>query len=170
MFHPFKAKKAQRITKLVIKVVDSVRQTGVIGGDSNGGKLDAFRHAYWMQSLGLCIGKKQAIKLGKAHERGNFLQFRQHKLEENALPDSVSCEMDLRNNEAGVNSIGRCHSKMTSKELQDVILNMIQSGELVIIKRDPEMNFLMCDGSSIDMKKWSGKWNIPKCLVPSGQD
>jgi hypothetical protein len=167
--HPFRAKKAFVVTKKVMHVLDSVRQNGVVGGDSNGGKLDAFRHAYWMQSLSLSIGKKQAIALGKAHERGNYLQFKKHQLEDNLLPDSVSCEMDIRNNEAGANSVGQCHFVLTDRELQQTVITMIESGELFVIKKDPEMNFLMCDGSPVDMKKWAGKWNIPKCLVPSGQ-
>lgn len=166
IFHPKKAKKALKITKEVQVVVDSIKKSGVIGTDNNGGKLDAFKHAYWMTSVALEIGNKQALKLGRAHEKGNYLQFKKNQFEDMVLPDSVSSEMDLRNNEAGVNSIGRCHFPITPKELQEHILMLLKSDELYIIKKDEDGNFLTCkDETIIDLTKWKGKWGNPKCLV-----
>lgn len=168
--HPFIAKKAFLITKKVSLVVDSIKRIGIIGSDNNGGKLDAFKHAYWMSSLTNKIGRKKALRLGKAHEKGNYLQYKKHLLEDSILPDSVSSEMDLRNNEKGINSIGRCHFKITEKELQDLILLKLDAGELYVIKKDAQGNFLTCDGAVIPKKDWLGKWGIPKCLVSSGKD
>lgn len=165
LFHPVKAKKALKVTIEVQLVVDSIKQTGAIGTDNNGGKLDAFKHAYWMASIALKIGRKQALKLGKAHERGNYLQFKKHRLEDAILPDSVSSEMDLGNNEVGVNSFGRCHFKITEKELQNLMLDKLKAGELFVIKKDDKGNFLTCDGAVISLKEWAGKWGVPKCLI-----
>src|ERR1700741_2953495 len=92
--HPFKAKKAFRITKHVLLDVDSVKASGIIGTDNNGGKLDAFKHAYWMASVAIKIGSRRAKKLGIAHEKGNWIQFKKHQLEDTVLPDSVSAVMD----------------------------------------------------------------------------
>ena len=170
MFHPFKAKKAQIITKRVQIVVDSIKKTGTIGDNENGGNLDAFKHTLWMASLSLKIGKKQALKLGKAHEKGNYLQFKKHTLEDSVLPDSVSSEMDYGNNRIGVNLIGRCHFKITEKELIDLILKKLQYGGLYIIYRDFSGNYLDCNGAIIDMKMWLGKWGIPKCLIKPKED
>lgn len=163
--HPFKAKRALIVTKEVQLVVDSIKKSGIVGTDNNGGNLDAFKHAYWMASVALEIGSKQALKLGKAHEKGNYLQYKKHKLEDAILPDSVSSSMDLGNNEVGVNSLGRCHFKITEKELQYLILDKLKQGELFIIKKDEQGNFLTCDGALISLKEWAGKWGIPKCLI-----
>ncbi len=168
-FHPIKAKKALIVTKEVQLAVDSIKQTGIIGTDNNGGKLDAFKHAYWMASVALEIGKKQALKLGKAHEKGNYLQYKIRLLEDAILPDSVSSEMDIKNNAVGVNSFGRCHFTITEKELQDLILLKLQSAELFVIKKDEKENFLTCDGTVILLKEWVGKWGIPKCLIASNE-
>jgi hypothetical protein len=169
LFHPFKALKARKITAHVMNVVDSVKRTNVIGSDGNGGKLDAFRHAYWMASLAIGIGAKQSYKLGKAHEKGNYRQFKKHRLEDNLLPDSVSCEMDLRNNAAGIESVAQRHFNLTEKELQEFILQKLRDGDLSVISKDKDGHFLACDGSLIDMNKWAGKWVIPKCIIPSVQ-
>lgn len=106
--HPFKAKKAAKVTREVQVVVDSIKRSGTIGADNNGGALDAFKHAYWMASVAMVIGSKQALKLGKAHEKGNYFQFKKQELEDAAMPDSISTVMDLRNNEFGVSSIAKC--------------------------------------------------------------
>ena len=156
-FHPSKAKKAQKITQEVQLVVDSIKRNGVIGTDNIGGKLDAFKHAYWMASLALEIGKKQAIKLGKVHEKGNYIQYKKRLLEDAILPDSISSVMDLRNNEVGVNSFGRCHFKITEKELVETILEKLKEGDLTIVRKDDKGNYLECNGAIIDMKVWLGK-------------
>lgn len=166
--HPFKAKKAQIVTKGVQLVVDSLKKSGIIGIDNLGGKLDAFKHAYWMASLSMEIGSRRALKLGKAHEKGNYLQFKKRLLEDAALPDSVSSEMDLRNNSSGVYLAGYCRS-LDKKTVQHKVLKALDKGELSIIKKDEQGNYLDCAGVIIPMKEWVGKWGIPKCLIPSNQ-
>lgn len=170
LFHPFVAKKAFVITKQVLLVVDSLKRTDIIGTDMNGGKLDAFRHAYWMGALTNKIGKKKSLKLGKAHEKGNFIQFKKHQLEDAILPDSVSCCMDLMNNNTGAGLIGGKLAVKEKREIQNIIINAIKSGQLKIIKKDKNGNYLLCDGTFIDMNEWKGKWNIPKCLITSDQN
>lgn len=165
IFHPSKAKKALKITKEVQVVVDSIKKSGVIGTDNNGGNLDAFKHAYWMACLTLEIGRKEALKLGKAHEKGNYLQFKKNQFEDMTLPDSVSSEMDLSNNEFGAFSLGNCKnlSKIT---VQKKVMDGLANGKLTVIKKDEQGNFLTCNGAVINMKDWTGKWGIPKCLIP----
>lgn len=166
--HPFISKKAFRITIEVQKVVDSIKRSGTIGVDNNGGKLDAFKHAYWMASIANSIGSKKAKKLGKAHEKGNYLQYKKHELEESILPDSVSSEMDLKNNEVGISLIGKCKN-LSPQAIQKKVLIALQEGTLTIIKKDKEGNYLFCDGTKIFINEWVGKWGIPKCLVPSNE-
>lgn len=167
LFHPFIAKHAFHVTKYVIADVDSLKQEGTLGTDLNGGRLDAFKHAYWMASLSLAIGGRKALKLGRAHEKGNYLQYKKHQLEDSILPDSVSSVMDLKNNEAGISSFGKCRT-YSRKELQHRIIYFVNKGDMFIIRKDAQGNYLDCSGAPLDMKIWAGRWGIPKCLVPSG--
>lgn len=168
--HPFKAKKAMKITSEVITVVDSVKRSGSIGTDLNGGKLDAFKHAYWMAALSLEIGAKKSLKLGKAHEKGNYREYKKHRLEDSILPDSASSAMDLHNNVAGIAALENGKTFSSAKEVQLKIMNALKKGDLLIIKKDKLGNYLYCDGTFIDTNEWKGKWNIPKCLVSSNQE
>lgn len=168
--HPFVAKKAFHVTLQVQHDVDSIKHVGTLGTDLNGGKLDAFKHAYWMAAVSLKIGKRKALKLGAAHEKGNYEQFKNHELEDSLLPDLVSSTMDLHNNEAGITAMGNCHTFRTRNELQSKIIQAIERGGMRIIKKDTTGAFLNCDGTLIDLKAWAGKWEIPKCLIASNQD
>ncbi|MBK7181849.1 MAG: hypothetical protein IPH89_02375 [Bacteroidetes bacterium] len=67
--HPFVAKKAMLASRQALVVTDSIAKLGIIGNDNNGGKLDAFKHAYWMVYLSFKIGSRRALKLGKAYEK-----------------------------------------------------------------------------------------------------
>ena len=100
--HPFKAKRALRISIEAQKTSDSIKKTNTLDQDGNGGQVDAFRHAYWMASLSKEIGKKSAKSLGKAHEKGNHKQFKKNELEDRIIPDEASSEMDLYNNLIGI--------------------------------------------------------------------
>lgn len=164
--HPLKVTKALRITRIVLSDVDSIKNAGVVGVDLNGGKLDAFKHAYWMAFLTKEIGSKKALKLGCAHEKGNKLDFKKHKLEDSILPDSVSSAMDLHNNKAGAEAVKKCE-RISKDVIQKRVFDLLWKGKLMIIRKDEPGNYLYCDGTFIDMNKWSGKWDIPKCLVTS---
>ena len=61
IFRAFKAKKAYLISKEVEETKDSIARHGGIGVDNNGGKLDAFKHGYWMARLSQRIGKRAAF-------------------------------------------------------------------------------------------------------------
>jgi hypothetical protein len=164
--HPFKAKKAFQITQHVQAEVDSIKKAGIIGTDASGGKLDAFKHAYWMACLSGKIGPRRARKLGIAHEKGNYLQFRKKMLEDDFLPDSVSTVMDLRNNYLGI-ELMKSRRGLAIPEIRKVILDAVVSGLAVMIKKDEQGNFIDCSGKRISMQEWKGKWNVPKCLVSS---
>ena len=167
--HPIIAKKAQRISKQIVIDVDSIKKSGIIGTDNNGGKLDAFKHAYWMAFLRLEIGSKKALKLGKAHEKGNYLQWKKHELEGSILPDSISSEMDLKNNEVGAFCFGNCTTIRSKTEIQGKIFRALKEGKLFTIKKDANGNYLTCNQEVINLKQWAGKWDVPKCIVPSNE-
>jgi len=164
-FHPFAAKKAQRISLHARAVADSLVKAGRLEGP-NGGAADAFRHAYWMASLVQEISPRKARKLGEAHEKGNYEQFKKGKLEDEAQPDSAGSVMDLLNNDWGIR-FGEEHRISRTNMITEIII-ALGEGNLKVMRRDTKGHYLDRDGKHIDMELWKGKWNVPKKLVPSG--
>ncbi len=167
IWHPFKAKRALDISLTTLKITDSVGSSGEIGKDINGGHLDAFKHCYWMLALSEEIGESAALKLGKAHEKGNFRAFKKGKLEDGHLPDSPSSEMDLYNNKIGA-SLAKEQKVLDEIQRVKLVIQAIKAGELVILKKKGS-DFLTCEGHIIPRDSLRGKWYNDKCLVPSDQ-
>lgn len=166
--HFLKAKKAFEITSEVLKTTDSVSKTGLLDPDLNGGQLDAFKHGFWMASLTRCIGKKAALKLGEAHEKGNYQDFKNRRKEDGMVPDKMASEMDLFNNRAGA-ALALDSSSETAGELVNIIAEAIKAGRLKILKKDNRGNFLDCQGGVLFEEALSGKWETAKCLVDSDE-
>ncbi|QOD59882.1 hypothetical protein H9I45_11040 [Polaribacter haliotis] len=168
LFHPFKAKKSLEISMETNRVADSIRKTNLLDGDPAGGQVDAFRHAYWMARLRQELGKSSARSLGKAHERDNYITYKKMKLEDGVVPDEISSEMDLYNNEEGLKIITR-NSEVSKNGLIFRIVNAIHHGKMKIIKKDKDGNFLTCDGKIIPKESLKRKWKNSKCLISSNQ-
>ncbi len=168
IFHPFKATKSLKISKETNRVADSIAKTSLLDGDKNGGQVDAFRHAYWMARLRQEIGRRAARSLGKAHEKENYLMYKKRRLEDGTVPDKISSEMDLYNNEQGLKLISR-GSKTSQKGLVYRIVNAILQGKMKIIKKDKKGNFLTKEGKIISKESLKGMWENDKCLVASNQ-
>jgi hypothetical protein len=167
--HPFAAKRAWQCTQRARATTDSLAQAEVLT-DGNGGQLDAFRHTYWMLLLRLEIGERRARKLGHAHERGNYNQFKDGNQEDGAITDSVSTVMDERNNAAG-RALGDSLEKLqpdSSRNAVQVVLFAVWNGHLWIIKKDEHGKPLNCSGDLL-IESDKKKWNIPKCLVRSDE-
>ncbi|PQJ68789.1 DUF6973 domain-containing protein [Polaribacter butkevichii] len=166
LFHPFKAKKSLDVSKEANKVSDSIAKTNLLDGDGAGGQVDAFRHAYWMARMHQEIGERAARSLGKAHEKENYITYKKRNLEEGVVPDKISSEMDLYNNEQGLQLITK-GSKISKKGLTYKIVNAIKKGTFKIIKKDMNGNFLTCEGKVIAKESLKGTWQNNKCLVSS---
>lgn len=166
ILHPFKAKKAYKISIETNKISDSIAKTSALDKDTSGGQVDAFRHAYWMIRLKQEIGKSAAKSLGKAHEKENFISFKKGNKEDGVLPDSISSEMDLYNNKIGLELIPK-NRKISKKEIIQRILVEIKEGKFKILKKDTTGNFLKCSGERLSKKELFGKWKNAKCLVKS---
>jgi hypothetical protein len=164
--HVFVAKKALKITQGVLKVTDSIANIKTLDGDRNGGQVDAFRHAYWMASLAQGIGWRKALKLGRAHEKGNYIDFKKHRLEDGSHPDKASREMDLFNNKTGM-EIGKGNIDVFGIDLQILVIDAIVGGVMKIIKKDSLGNFLDEKNNIIPEDSLKGKWDNGKCLVDS---
>jgi hypothetical protein len=166
MKHPFIAKKAWKLTQQSLHVTDSILSCGIIGKDANGGKVDAFRHAFWMALVSQKIGKRRALSLGKAHENSNYRDYKKHRKEEGTVPDKISSDMDLWNNKLGAD-LGASSRKTENKTIQQMIIQAINDGMLKIIKKNQTGQFLDANGNIIDPKELNGKWKNNKCLVNS---
>lgn len=165
--HPFVLKKVRIATQETLRAEDSLYQTNELDQFRNGGKIDAFRHGYWMALLTRSIGSRKALSLGRAHERGNRKDFKRKKLEEGLLPDSVSIAMDLHNNRIG-SEIAQRIPTVNQLKLQEAIIHSIKKELLfTIIKRNAAGDFLDSTGRVILPERWQGKWNNERCLVPS---
>ena len=156
--HPFVAKRALKVSQVTRIKTDSIRNNQILNGVGNGDQVDAFRHTYWMASLKQNIGERKARRLGVAHEKGNKRDFKKGKDEDGDLPDYISSEMDLFNNEIGLKIEG---------EIMVNVVEAVENGKCKIIKTDKNGNFLDCEGVAILLQSLKGKWENNKCLVMS---
>lgn len=165
LLHPFKAKKALKISNEAIKITDSIATTNLLDKDKAGGQVDAFRHAYWMAILQIEIGKRAANSLGKAYESANYKSFKKGKLENKILPDLTSKKMDSFNNKMGLKFSFKGDTRSKNGLIYKII-NAIKRGDLRIIKKDSLGNYLTCSGAVIPTENLK-KWNNNKCLISS---
>ncbi len=165
--HMFKAKKAMSVTTEVLYITDSIRRTNSLDNYTSGGKIDAFKHSFWMARLSQSIGEGAALSLGKAHEKGNFQDFKKGQKEDGEIPDLPASEMDEFNNKFGA-KLYKENPNLTKNELIIELLRSIDEGKLRILKRSPEGAYLNCKGEPI-VKKNEIIWESEKCLVPSNE-
>ena len=166
LFHPFKAKTSLKISNESNRVADSMRTSNLLDRDASGGQVDAFRHAYWMARLRQEIGERAARSLGKAHEKDNYITYKKLKLEDGVVPDEISTEMDLYNNEEGLKLTAKS-AKISKNGIIYRVVSAINSGKMKILKKDRKGNFLTCQGKIISKEALKGKWKNNKCLVTS---
>jgi hypothetical protein len=129
--------------------------------------VDAFKHAYWMATLSQHIRWRAALKLGKAHEKGNYKSHKKGvRKGQKETHDRVGSEMDMWNNHRGI-EIGRKYPVSTHMGTKQMVIDSIQAGVMQIIWKNSEKEFLDCDGRVIPTEYHLGKWENDKCLVPS---
>jgi len=164
--HPFITPKTMKLSSLASKIASDAIEDKDMDGDYSGGQVDAFRHTLWMALLAQKINPKKAYQLGVAHEKGNKVDFKKKKLEEGLLPDSVSCEMDLRNYNVGI-EIGKKYKTASVEEMKIIVKYAVIDGQCWKIKKDKDRTFLDENGNIIPEEEWKGKWINPKVLVKS---
>ena len=145
------------------KTTSKLKQQNLLKRVGNGDQLDAFRHTYWMARLAQEIHWRKAKRLGKAHEKGNYRQFKKGKLEDDVLPDKISSEMDLFNNQVGLN-LGKSNKE---QELKNEVIRLVKDGKCKILKTDVAGNFLDENNKIIPIEELKGKWKNRKVLVDS---
>lgn len=160
--HPFVAKKAYKITKHVRVITKEVKDSALVNGIGNGDQIDAFRHTYWMAALTNEIGEKRSRKLGIAHEKGNYKQYKKGDKEDGKLPDKISSDMDLHNNEVGI-KIGLTNCQNIKKE----VIKAVKEGKCKLVKTDQKGNYLDENDLPIPKEELNGTWENNRCLVNS---
>jgi hypothetical protein len=166
LLHPFAAIKVRHITKKCDVLYHHGKIQQELDSFASGGRLDAFRHVFYMAAYAQKVRTRKLRKLGEAHEKGNYRQFLKGNLEEGERPDSLSTVMDLTNNELGL-TIGREFRKLTLVELERTVIYDINQGKAVIMKRNREGMYLDCENVPVFVPDFAGKWAVPKCLVSS---
>ncbi|MBA2611288.1 MAG: hypothetical protein H0U95_04900 [Bacteroidetes bacterium] len=165
-WHPVAALKVKKIHKKAMILFKNDDNKLLLDNYTNGGKLDAFRHVFFMAAFSQKINIKKLRKLGIAHEKGNYHQFLKQTKENDEAPDSLSNVMDLTNNELGF-KIGSENKKKTLEELKQEVIKEIKEGKAVIMKRQQNGKYVDCNNKIIDAGIYKGKWFVPKCLVSS---
>jgi hypothetical protein len=162
------ARKAWDISQRCRFVTDSMGKLGIPDHNPSDGKLDAFRHTFWMATLSGKIGVRKSLSLGRAHEQGNYRDFKRERFEEGNIPDKASTDMDLYNNKIGV-EIGMALKGYSEKLIIDSILKAIVNGKMRIVLKDTFGR--SCDSTfhPIQDKDLKGKWITQRILVPSDQ-
>ncbi len=166
LIHPVSAIKVKKISKSVIVIYNLKELKLELDSFENGGKLDAFRHAFFMAAFAQKINLSKLRKLGIAHEKGNHRQFIKNQTENKEIPDSMGTVMDLFNNELGY-KIGKANENLLLPDLKNSVLKEIQNGNALIIKRNKMGNYLDCENNIINVVQFFKKWYVPKCLVKS---
>ncbi len=166
--HPFAAIKVKLISKKCYQIYNK-DLGGKLDNFSNGGKLDAFRHVFFMAAFSQKVKTKKLRKLGCAHEKANYKQFLKLKTEFNESPDSLSTIMDLQNNELAFKNAAET-KKLSLPELEKYVIDKIKTGNAFIMKRKKNGTYLDCVNNVIDLNLFKGKWSVPKCLVRSDEN
>lgn len=167
-YHPIAALKVKHISKKCFKLYNQVIETKKLDVFNNGGKRDAFRHCFFMAAFAQKIKVKKIKKLGIAHEKYNYTQFLKNEDENGELPDSLSSVMDLKNNDLGF-EIGIKHKNEDLVKLSEIVIEAINNGQAVIIKRNKLGDYVDCNGKELSLPI-PKKWDNNKCLVKSNEN
>lgn len=162
--HPFSALKVKRVYKKASLIYVLQKQKQQPDSFSVNGKLDAFRHVFFMAAFSQKIKSNKLVKLGEAHEKANYKQFECDPKREKVQQDSLSTVMDLNNNRIGI-KLGKDCDGCPLEELRDKVLFLIESKRVYFIRRNKEGNYITNTNEIIQISDFNGKWFIPFDLV-----
>lgn len=132
--HPFAAIKVKKIYKRNYYIYQEIKQKKILDTIENGGQLDAFRHSFFMACFAQKIKAQKLIRLGIAHEKDDLWLYRKKRQAEYTdIPDSASIQMDLYNNEAGI-QLGKRYKHLPAIQLRDTLIHYIKKGNLKTIR------------------------------------
>lgn len=157
------------------KIADSVKaeaqrrlKDADFDGDLNGGMVDAFKHTLWMALTAQKIGYDKAIKLGQAHEDGNYLEYEADPTRKKTPQDSIASRMDMLNNIVGA-SIGANNPDATYDSIVAIVRRHVIEGKCWKIRKKDKNTYLDAYGKPINIHAYDNHWVIPKVLIPSNK-
>ncbi|MCF0210874.1 MAG: hypothetical protein HUK18_06160 [Bacteroidales bacterium] len=152
---------AKEISEEVMFTMDSLNQISYLGGNSEGGVFDAFRHIYWMYSLSNEIGPKKAKRIGEIYENYGEYMFNNSYM---SGYDSVGRVMDLFNNDIGI-SLSK--EKIPYSLIFNEIENILRDGSAKVVKKNDLGESLDIDGNVIQDTIWKQTWQNNRILINS---
>lgn len=158
-------KKALVISNEVLNTMDSLYRENLFETNSEGSRLDAFRHIYWMYSLASEIGIEKSRRIGLIYEDYNQYVF---SVRSCSGYDFAGRLMDEYNNELGL----YLFSKMGVREKEEVfeeIMNLISRGCARIVAKDKLQRSLDANDNVIPESEWKSQWNNNRCLIKSNK-
>jgi len=167
--HPMAAIKVKRIYAKANMIYKSNKDISLqLDSFNSGGKLDGFRHVFFMAAFAQKVKVMKLRKLGYAHEKYNYNQYKKLFNTQSNLPDSMSTVMDLKNNELGF-LLGSQNKKISLQELKLKAINEIKSGKAFILRRNTFGKYTDCEGNVLELNRLPLTWGNKKCLVDSSQ-
>jgi len=164
-FHPIAAVKVKKTYKRLKPYYNEWELKFKLDTFSVDGKLDAFRHIYYMAAFAQKVKSSRVRKLGIAHEKTAYLEFKKGRGKGLILPDSMSSAMDLLNNNIGI-KLGSENKKLDYEELKKKVIQLILDGKAYYMLFDNKGNYLECDGKTIVNRKfYTNSWYVPKCML-----
>lgn len=167
--HPIAALKVKKAKRKADSIYYSYVKKAIPDSFESGGKLDAFRHVFYMSVFTQQVRVKALRKLGQAHEKTNLRNYKKHKTEMGELADELFSEMDLLNNELGF-TIGSANKKASKETLAELVLQNISEGKAKIILRNCKGSYVSCNNLSKTSSSVNVKTPADKCLVDSNQN
>lgn len=157
------------------KIADSVKaeanrrlKDADFDGDLNGGMVDAFKHTLWMALTAQKIGYDKALKLGRAHEDGNYLEYEADPVRKKTPQDSIASRMDMLNNIVGAR-IGANNPDATYNAIVAIVRQHVIEGKCWKIRKKDKNTYIDADGKPINIHAYDNSWVIPKVLIPSNK-
>lgn len=162
--HPFAAIKIKGIHRKASVIYSQQKLKQEPDSFSVNGKLDAFRHVFFMAAFSQKVKAKKVIRLGKAHEKANYRQFKRDPERNKVQQDSLSTVMDLKNNLIGI-GLGRDCRNCSLEELRKKVMELIHEEKVCYILRNNEGRYLNSANEEIKLNDYMGKWFIPFVLL-----
>lgn len=158
-------KKALVISNEVLNTMDSLYRENLFETNSEGSRLDAFRHIYWMYSLASEIGIEKSRRIGLIYEDYNQYVFSVRSCSGYDLAGRL---MDEYNNELGLYLFSKIGVREKEKVFEE-IMNLISRGCARIVAKDKLQRSLDVNNNVIPESEWKSQWNNNRCLIKSNK-
>ncbi len=162
--HPIAAIKVKKINKKCLAIYLQPNVKARLDSFNSGGKLDAFRHVFFMSAFNQKIKTKKLRALGMAHERKNYNDFLNESSNSEIGHTCQAMLMDIHNNELAFQISNK---ELSLDSLKEKVIRSLKNGDAFILKRNKLGSYLDCNGNQILQLNKEKNWMIPICLVPS---